>query len=76
MQRKVIKKSPGRPSNELAFKKMLKLLKAKKGITIPQLTERLELPKRTVYHYLKKAKEEGHRVVKLGSENSAPFCIL
>jgi predicted transcriptional regulator len=70
------RKTPGRPCNEIAFKKMVQLLKTKKGATIPQLTEKLNLPKRTVYHYLKKAEEQGHRVVKLGSENSAPFSII
>lgn len=77
MVRKPIeKRTPGRPANDTAFKNMVAMLKRKKGATIPQLTEKLDLPKRTVYHYLKKAKNEGHRVVKLGCENSAPFCII
>lgn len=70
------KKPPGRPTNEAAFNNMLAMLKRKRGATIPQIEERLALPKRTIYHYLKKAKNEGHRVVKLGSENSAPFCVI
>ena len=66
----------GRPCNEQALNKMIKLLKRKKGATVPQLIDTLELPRRTVYHYLKKLKGDGHRVVKLGSENSAPFSII
>ena len=66
----------GRPCNEIAYRQMIQLLKRKKGATVPQLIERLDLPRRTIYHYLKKMKGDGHRVVKLGSENSAPFSIL
>ncbi len=66
----------GRPCNETAYRQMIQLLKRKKGATVPQLIDRLELPRRTIYHYLKKMQGEGHRVVKLGSENSAPFSII
>ena len=66
----------GRPCNETAYRQMIQLLKRKKGAPVPQLIERLDLPRRTIYHYLKKMKGDGHRVVKLGSENSAPFSIL
>ena len=66
----------GRTCNEIAYRQMIQLLKRKKGATVPQLIERLDLPRRTIYHYLKKMKGDGHRVVKLGSENSAPFSIL
>lgn len=70
------RKPPGRPANEVAFNNMLVMLKRKRGATVPQIEERLALPKRTIYHYLKKAEKEGHRVVKLGSENCAPFCVI
>lgn len=77
MSRKLIeKRTPGRPANETAFNGMVAMLKRKRGATVPQIQDKLELPKRTIYHYLKKAKNEGHRVVKLGCENSAPFCII
>ena len=77
MGRKIIeKRTPGRPANDIAFNGMLVMLKRKRGATVPQIEEKLSLPKRTIYHYLKKVKSEGHRVVKLGSENCAPFCII
>ena len=71
-----VKKRSGRPSNDLAFRKMLTMLKRKRGATVPQIQDKLELPKRTIYHYLQKAENEGHRVVKLGIKNGAPFCII
>jgi len=76
MSLKMEKRTPGRPANETAFNGMLALLKRKRGATVVQIQDRLALPKRTIYHYLKKAKSEGHRVVKLGCENGAPFCII
>lgn len=76
MRKTIEKRAPGRPANDIAFKDMVTMLKRKRGATVPQIQDKLELPKRTIYHYLKKAKSEGHRVVKLGSENSAPFCII
>tara|TARA_R100000234_G_scaffold113683_1_gene88282 strand:+ start:102 stop:326 length:225 start_codon:yes stop_codon:yes gene_type:complete len=71
-----VKKRAGRPSNDLVYEKMVRMLKRKKGATVLQVMEKLGLPKRTVYHYLEKAKGQGHRVIKDGTTNGAPFCII
>ena len=68
------KRKPGRPTNHDAYQKMLSILKT--GATSVELQRRLKVSKRTIHYYLQRAEKEGHRVIKNGASNTAPYLII
>ena len=65
----------GRPTNETNYRAVIKKLKDG-GATVKKMSEELKIPIRTVYHYLEKAEEAGHVVIKAGHSFHAPYRIV
>ncbi len=58
-----------------AYAKMLRALKRKRGATFVELEERCEVSRPTLYRWMRRAKGEGHDVIKRGSGGDITYSI-
>ena len=67
-------RTQGRPINRAAYIQLLNELRNAPR-TVLELVDRLGIPKRTIYRYIKKADREGYRVEKVGPNQDSPYTI-
>lgn len=58
-----------------AYAKMLRALQRKRGATFTELETRCEVSRPTLYRWMRRAKGEGHDILKRGSRSKTVYSI-
>lgn len=57
------------------YEKMLRAVQRKRGATVADLEERCEVSRPTIYRWIRRARNEGHDIIKRGSGGETTYSI-